>query len=67
MSTPPTNGTVAPLAMTPLGEDETKSEYINDFVLGIAFVCVGVAAAQRYVSRNTNGIHGNCITNILAD
>ena len=33
----------------PFPRDETESEYINDFVLGVAFVCVGVASAQRYV------------------
>lgn len=30
--------------------DETRLEYISDAVLGIAFVMVGIVAAQRSVS-----------------
>lgn len=33
--------------MGPHYRDETKLEYISDFILGLAFVLVGVAAAQR--------------------
>jgi hypothetical protein len=31
----------------PLVRDETRLEYISDFVLGIAFLIIGVIAAKR--------------------
>jgi hypothetical protein len=31
----------------PLVRDETETEYISDAVLGIAFLIIGVIAAQR--------------------
>ena len=46
MSTvPPYGGTGS--TMIPLVRDETRMEYISDYVLGVAFVLVGIAAAQR--------------------
>ena len=39
------NATIGSMEVT--YKNETKAEYINDFVLGLAFVGVGVAAAQR--------------------
>lgn len=31
----------------PLVRDETKLEYVSDFVLGIAFLTIGIIAAKR--------------------
>jgi hypothetical protein len=33
----------------PLVRDETQLEYISDFLLGVAFLIIGVIAAKRYV------------------
>ena len=37
----------ASVGITPFPRDETRTEYISDFLLGIAFLFVGIAAAQR--------------------
>ena len=40
-------GNETTVEIVPMVPNETKMEYVSDIVLGVAFVCVGVAAAQR--------------------
>lgn len=47
----------------PLVRDETETEYISDAVLGIAFLIIGVIAAQRMAwSRQQGGVETNVVT-----
>ncbi len=42
----------ADLSAMPIPKEETHSEYLNDVLLGLAFVLVGIAATQRCVIDN---------------
>jgi hypothetical protein len=47
----------------PLVRDETQMEYMSDAVLGIAFLIIGVIAAQRMAwSRQQGGVETNVVT-----
>lgn len=53
----------APADVIPLVRNETQMEYISDFVLGCAFLLVGIAAAQRMKwSRDQGGAETNVVT-----
>lgn len=62
------NSTVAAAAaavanMVPLVRDETKMEYSSDVLLGLAFVCVGLAAGKRMLwSRMQGGPETDVVT-----
>jgi hypothetical protein len=47
----------------PLVSDETELEYVSDFFLGLAFLIIGIIAAQRMAwSRQQGGVETNVVT-----
>lgn len=63
MSSDHGNTTTATATAITFVKDETELEYISDFILGLAFALVGLAAAQRMVwSRQQGGAETNVVT-----